>query len=72
MGDIDILFETDEDGEVLRQIEFYQNGQSLRYDQNHIDDEYGGLSKVPLDLNEFDDFKINKEEFEEAWSTGKI
>ena len=61
-------FETDAEGEVLRQLEVYQNGQRLHYDQNKMEDEYGGLSNVPLDLTEFDQFKIDKKEFEQAWT----
>ena len=61
-------FETDMKGEVLRQIEVYQNGKKLRYDENKIENEYGGISDQPLDLTEFDEFKIDKEEFEQAWA----
>ena len=39
-------FETDDKGDVYRQLQIYQQGQSLRYDQNHLEDQYGGLSKI--------------------------
>ncbi len=61
-------FETDLKGEVLRQIEAYQNGQILCYDQNNVEDEYGKLSNEPLELIGFDEFKIDKEEFEKVWA----
>ena len=60
-------FETDPNGNVLRQIESYENGNKLKYDQDHFLDDYGGLSDQSLDLEEFNDFKIEKEEFEKAW-----
>jgi hypothetical protein len=43
------LFETDEAGNVLRQVELYDGGQRLRYDENRREDLYGGLSEQPLD-----------------------
>ena len=61
-------FESDPNGNVLRQIESYANGNKLKYDQDHFQDEYGRLSDQPLDLEEFNDFKIEKDEFEKAWS----
>lgn len=65
------FFETDEEGEVLRQIEVYDNGHILRYDKNYVEDEFGGLSEVPLDLTEFDEFKIENIEFEQVWTKDK-
>jgi hypothetical protein len=35
------LFETDEVGNVLRQVELYDGGQRLRYGENRLDDSYG-------------------------------
>ncbi|ANE51312.1 hypothetical protein [Flavisolibacter tropicus] len=61
-------FETDINGDVLRQIEVYSNGRKLKYDSVHIEDEYGGLSQAALDLDGFSEFKIDQQEFEEAWS----
>ena len=60
-------FETSFEGKVLRQIEVYANGKKLKYDLAHLQDEYGGLSEVPLDLEEFAEFEINHHEFEEIW-----
>lgn len=61
-------FETDHEGSVLRQIEIFQNGNKLKYDQDHPEDDYGGLSDQQLDMDEFNDFKIDKSEFEKKWS----
>ncbi|MFD2915485.1 MULTISPECIES: hypothetical protein [Flavobacteriaceae] len=60
-------FETDNNGEVLRQIEAYDNGKVLKYDNQNIDDEFGGLADQNLDLSEFVEFSIEKEEFENKW-----
>lgn len=60
-------FETDNNGEVLRQIEAYENGKVLKYDNQNIEDEFGGLADQNLDLTEFVEFSIEKEEFENKW-----
>ena len=60
-------FETDENGEVLRQLEIFANGKRLKYTPDNLQDEYGGLSEIPLDLTEFENFKITKNEFDNAW-----
>jgi len=61
------LFETDNNGEVLRQIEIYDNGKVLKYDNQNIEDEFGMLADQNLDLTEFNEFTIKKEEFENKW-----
>lgn len=65
-------FETDADGSVVRQIERYDSGAVLRYDQSHLDDDFGKLCEVPLDLDEFAAFEITLEEFEEAWAMNHV
>jgi hypothetical protein len=60
-------FETNNNGEVLRQIEAYDNGKVLKYNNQNIEDEYGGLADQNLDLTEFVEFSIEKEEFENKW-----
>ncbi|WP_452601865.1 hypothetical protein [Pontimicrobium sp. MEBiC06410] len=60
-------FETDDKGVVLRQVEAYENGKVLKYDNQNIEDEFGGLADQNLDLNEFVKFSIEKEEFENKW-----
>ena len=61
-------FECGEDDYVVRQIEVYSNGTVLKYDENHEEDLYGGLSEAPLELNEFAEFEISSEEFEQVWA----
>lgn len=59
---------TDHDGSVIRQIQVFQNGNKLKYDQLHLEDDFGGLADQQLDINEFNEFKIEREEFERMWS----
>lgn len=62
------LFETDEDGVPIRQIEQYASGPTLRYGPQHTEDEYGLLSSEPLDVQEWIGFAIAGSEFEVAWT----
>ena len=61
------FFETDDNGEVLRQMEVYDNGKVLKYDNENSEDEFGMLADQNLDLTEFNEFTIEKEEFENNW-----
>ena len=60
-------FETDDSGRVVRQVEAYENGKVLRYDEDNLNDEFGGLAEHPIDLSEFEQFAISKEEFDDRW-----
>ena len=62
-GASDWLFETDEDGRVVRQVEVFENGNVLLYDASHDEDAYGGLSVEPLDLMDFAPFEITADTF---------
>ena len=66
-GTATYYFETDNSGRVLRQIEVYQNGRKLKYDQDSSEDEYGRLADQPLDLQEFAECSIAKDKFETIW-----
>ena len=66
-GTCDYYFETNQDGEVLRQIEVYENGKTLKYDDEFIEDEFGFLADQPLDLFDFENFAITKTDFEFQW-----
>ncbi len=66
-GTSTFYFETDESGEVLRQLQIFSNGSRLKYDANNLQDEYGALSDALLDLAEFEEYKITKNEFDKAW-----
>ena len=59
--------EIDKEGYAMRQIEKYENGKKLKYDLKNIEDEFGGLSDQPIDLEEFVNLEITKDEFEEQW-----
>lgn len=65
------FFETDDDGAVLRQIETYANGNVLRYSDDHRVDEYGQLAEHPLDLVDFEPFRVAETDFTAAWPAGK-
>jgi len=65
-------FEAKDNGEVIRQIEVYENGPKNKYCTTNTSNKYGGLSSYPLDLPDFQPYKIKKIEFERAWiSAGK-
>jgi hypothetical protein len=63
-------FEADDAGGVTRQVEVYDHGPTLRYDECRFGDEFGGLADQPLDLDAFADFEITRDEFERVWAGG--
>jgi hypothetical protein len=65
------FFETSDDGVVTRQVEVYDHGPTLRYDQGHSEDEDGLLSEKPLDFDDFPAFKIDPGTFDAAWSAAR-
>lgn len=67
-GPVAYYFETDEDGVVLRQVEVYDNGPTLRYDQQHPVDEFGFLADQPLNADEFAPYLTTRDDFERAWT----
>jgi hypothetical protein len=67
-GTSTFYFETDRDNNVLRQIQVFENGKGLKYWTNFIKDKYGALSNQPLDPNDFSPYKIDKGDFEKAWT----
>jgi hypothetical protein len=66
-GTCDYYFETNQNGQILRQIEVYENGKKLKYSEEFIEDEYGFLADQPIDLLDFENFVINKSDFEYQW-----
>lgn len=60
--------EIDDDGYPARQLERYEHGPVLKYDAEHMEDEYGALGDQPIDRDEFSTFEVAKEEFEDAWA----
>jgi uncharacterized protein (DUF433 family) len=61
-------FETDDQLNVLRQLQVFENGQILKYDTEYLEDKLGGLSELPLD-EVFVLFQIYKAEFEQIWTS---
>jgi uncharacterized protein (DUF433 family) len=62
-------FETDEKFYVSRQMQMFDNGKILKYDTEYVDDKFGALSEIPLDIDEFAEYKITEDEFERLWQT---
>ena len=62
-------FETDDKFYVSRQMQLFDNGKVLKYDTEYVDDKLGGLSEIPLDMDEFAEYRITKDEFEQLWQT---
>lgn len=62
-------FETDDSGNVTRQLQLFQNGKALKYDKDYVEDKFGGLSEVALDLEEFLPYVIHADEFKQVWLT---
>ena len=62
-------FETDDSGNVTRQLQLFQNGKALKYDTEYIEDKFGGLSEASIDLEEFRPYVIPADEFEQVWLT---
>lgn len=54
---------------ATRQIEVYENGNVLSYDEQHFADNYGMLCDQMLDTQDLQEFGITQAEFEQAWST---
>lgn len=60
-------FEVTSDGCIKRQLEVYETGPTLAYDESHIDDDYGGLGDQPLDMSDFASYEITEAEFVDSW-----
>jgi hypothetical protein len=62
-------FEVDENNYAIKQIVKQYDGKVFKYDEQHLQDENGGLAEGALDLQEVQYEKIEKEEFYELWNT---
>ena len=63
-------FEADLSGLVARQIEVYDTGPTLRYDNAHEEGPYGGLAQASLWENEAEKARfeeIPQDQFEALW-----
>ena len=61
-------FETNNSGLPTKQIEVYENGKILKYDQTKMEDNFGGLGDQELDLDEFSEFEITELKFNTVWN----
>jgi len=68
-GASDWYFEVESDQTVVRQVEVYDGGSVLQYDQQHLDDEFGMLTDQAFDPVGFPCVEISCAEFETAWSS---
>ena len=66
-GSSTYYFETDENLNVIKQIQKFENGKVLKYDKHNIEDEFGFLSDQSLENDEFNDDEIQKNEFYIIW-----
>lgn len=64
-------FETNHKGIILRQLQQFENGQTLKYDLEYIDDKYGGHPEVPLNLLGFKYLEIEQTTFETVWNNAE-
>jgi hypothetical protein len=72
-GFITFYHEIDEDFYATRHLEIYDNGNVLKYDDEHWDDEFGMLADQSLEdaLEDSDTIEISQAEFEEIWAAKK-
>ncbi len=61
--------EVNDRGDAERELQLYPNGNVLRYEREHEEDEYGALSIMVVDADEdfWAPFEITRDEFEERW-----
>lgn len=60
-------FETDDSLNVFKQIQIFENGNILKYDELNNEDEFGAMADQSLEEEEFLDCEITKEEFYNIW-----
>ena len=61
-------FETDDSLNVLKQIQIFENGNILKYDELNNENEFGAMADQSLEEKEFLDCEIPKEEFYNIWN----
>jgi hypothetical protein len=66
-GTSTFYFETDQNNNVLRQLQVFENGRGLKYWTEFSEDNYGMLSDQPLDADDFAQHMIDQAEFEKVW-----
>ena len=68
-GNFIYYFEVEADGYPTKQLELYENGNRLKYHSKKLFDDYGRLGNQALDLDKFQSFEIEKDEFDTEWNT---
>ncbi len=68
-GTSTFYFETDQDMNPIRQMQVFENGKILKYDEDNFDDNFGGLADYQFELEEFEEYRISRDEFEKMWET---
>jgi len=66
-GNSIFYFETDDNLDVVKQIQVFENGKILKYDEQNYEDEYGFLADQPLEIEDFEEEEISKINFYEIW-----
>lgn len=66
-GNSTYYFETDENLNVLKQVQIFENKRILKYDVQNFEDQYGFLTDQPLEIQDFDDSEISEIDFYEIW-----
>ena len=61
-------FETDDSLNVFKQIQIFENGNILKYDELNNENEFGAMADQSLEEKEFLDCEITKEEFYNIWN----
>jgi len=68
-GPATYLFEVDDAGWPIRQIEAYDAGPVLRYGPEQVEDDYGGLGQARLDeFEDWSEWEISATDFERVWN----
>lgn len=60
-------FETDENCNVLKQIQVFQNKKILKYDEQNFEDQYGFLTDRPLEIEDLGDSELSEIDFYKIW-----
>lgn len=71
-GFLNWFVEVDEEMFPVKQIEIYDNGKILKYDTQHLSDEFGFLADQAVEEPGDDEIKvleITQKEFEEVWNS---
>ncbi|MBP1167235.1 hypothetical protein JOE44_004119 [Chryseobacterium sp. PvR013] len=66
-GNSTYYFETDENLNVNKQIQIFENEKILKYDEQNFEDQYGFLIDQPLEIEDFDNCEISEIDFYEIW-----